>query len=187
MKKIIAMLFFGTLAAFMTGCQTMKATPAPSETAMEYRGLQEELQARQTETAITGVRIEAGSREIVAGLDALESAMVAAPESGVDWLPPVQALKVRAGELQGEAETLNRQLAGERENNGRLGAKFNDYEAATIRDLAVKEGEINTLRVENKKLSGQRNTLLAIVITAVSIIVIFIAIKLLRALRILPI
>jgi hypothetical protein len=186
MRKAIVILYLFILAAFLMGCKTMKATPAPSEAAMEYRAIQEELHTRQTETAITGVKIEDGSREIVAGLDALETAMAAVPEAD-PLLPQVQALRVRAGELQGEAVTLNRQLAAERENSSRLEAKYNDYESIQVNEMALKDTKINTLEVENKKITGQRNTLLAIVITAITVIVLIIAVKVLRAMRIIPI
>jgi hypothetical protein len=174
------------LAITVTGCQTAKAMPVPGEEAGVFREIREELQARQTETAITGVKIETESREIAAGLDALETAMITVPEAE-PLLPQVQALRVRAGDLQAEAKTLNRQLAEERENSGRLAAKFSDYETAAVRDMAEKDGKINTLRVENKKLAGQRNTLLAIVITAITVIVLIIAVKVLRALKVIPV
>jgi capsule polysaccharide export protein KpsE/RkpR len=170
------------IATVLTGCQTTKVSPASTEEAKEYRETQDELRTRQAETAITGAKIEGGAREIVAGLDALESAMASVPEAD-PWLPQVQSLRARAGALQQEAETLNRQLAGERENSRRLDAKFNDYETASSRDIAEKDAKINALQIENKKVSGQRNTLLAII----AVIVVILAVKILRALRIIPI
>jgi hypothetical protein len=53
--------------------------------------------------------------------------------------------------------------------------------------LSEKDTEIAGLKVENKKIKGQRNTLLAIVITAVLVIVIFIVVKVLRTFRVVPV
>jgi DNA repair exonuclease SbcCD ATPase subunit len=176
---------FIIILVILASCQTLKATPNPNEAAVAYREIQEELHTRQTETALTGAKIELGSREIVAGLDALETAMTAVPESE-SLRPQVQTLKTQALELQNEAIVLNQQLADERETNSRLNLKFNDYETSQTKELAKKDTEINTLKVENKKLTGQRNTLLAIVITAITVILLIVAVKVLRVLKVIP-
>jgi hypothetical protein len=91
-----------------------------------------------------------------------------------------------AADHQAEAERLNVRLARERENSNRLGGKFNEYDQSALALLSEKDTESAGLREEKKKLAGQRNTLLAIVVTAVSTIVVFVAVKVLRAFKVLP-
>jgi hypothetical protein len=179
LAAIVAALTFGA-------CQTMQAAPQASMEALEYREIQGEIQRQQADLAITGVKIEAESRGIVEGLKELEKDMVSAPEAG-PWLPQIQELSNRAEGLQGEAEKINVQLEAERETNRLQNAKFNAYEAAQDKAMSERDTEIAALKVENKKVAGQRNTLLAIVITAVSVIVLYLVFTILRRLKIIPI
>jgi chromosome segregation ATPase len=175
------------LAATLLGCQTMRAVPAPVEAAAEYRAVSGELQKQQAEIAITGVKIEGESRGLAEGLEELEAAMTAAPYGGGTWLPQVHSLRENAEDLHSEVENLNRQLSTEREQSRLQEGKFNEYESVTQRDMSNMGTEINTLRVELKKVTGDKNTLLAIVITAISVIVLLLAIWILRKLKVIPI
>jgi hypothetical protein len=183
---------FAVIALFAAmcggGCKSAGAAPEPIGLAGEYRDIEREIQRGQAELAVTGERIGEGSRDIAEGLAALEASIAAAPEGGdrERLLAQVQGLRVMAADHQAEAERLNVQLAQERENSNRLGEKFNEYDQSALALLSAKDTEIAGLKVENKKVKGQRNTLLAIVITAVLAIVVFIAVKVLRAFRALP-
>ncbi|MDR1901756.1 MAG: hypothetical protein LBQ88_05665 [Treponema sp.] len=179
-------LFIVILAALaLVACQTTQAAPPASVEAQKYRAIQGEIQKQQADLAITGVKIEAESRGIVEGLKELEKDMVSVPEGNL-WLPQIQALGNRAEGLRGEAEKLNVQLESEREINRRQAEKFNTYEASQARAMSERDTKIAILEVENKKGKGKRNTLLAIVITAITIIVLYLVFKILRALRIVP-
>jgi hypothetical protein len=164
----------------------MSAAPPASLEALEYREIQSGIQKQQADLAVTGVKIEEASRVLVEGLKELEQDMVSAPEAG-PWLPQIQELRSRAEGLQGEAAKLNVQLEAEREINGRLTTKFNDYEAAQDRAVSERDTEIAVLKVENKKVTGQRNTLLAVVITAGVVVAAGIIVTVLRRLKIIPI
>jgi hypothetical protein len=81
---------------------------------------------------------------------------------------------------------LNRQLAEEREINGRLARKFNEYEAAQIEALSGRDAEISSLREDNRGIKGQRTILLGLVIALVLAWVIYIAYKVCRFFKIIP-
>jgi uncharacterized protein (DUF3084 family) len=127
----------------------------------------------------------------VEDLARLEEAMTTAPDAGetdrINWLSKVQAARTAAEDHQADIEDLNRQLAAERETVRKQDQKFNDYETEMIKKLSDRDTENAQLRVENKAVKGQRNTLLAIVITAVSAVLLFIVIKILRIIKIIPI
>jgi hypothetical protein len=179
-------LFAVIIAALVLGaCQTMRAAPPASVEALEYRDVQGEIQKQQADLAITGVKIKTESRGIVEEIMELEKDMVPTSEGSV-WLPRIQELQFRAEGLQREAEKLNIQLESERETSGMLTAKFNAYEAAQNKALSERDTEITSLKVENKKVKGQRNTLLGIVITAISVIVLYLVFTILRRLKIIP-
>ena len=163
--KKIALVF--TLAALFFSCKTIEGRVAAGMDAAEYRDLQNELQRRQTDLAVTGEKIESDSRRMVEDIARLEkSAAAIAPDSGL--VEQSRVLKSRAEKLQIEAENLNRQ--------------FNDYETAQNKAMA----ELAAVKADSKKLEGQRNTLLAIIITAILAIIVFIAIKVLRVFKVLP-
>jgi hypothetical protein len=63
-----------------------------------------------------------------------------------------------------------------------LAAKFNDYEVSQAKALA----KLAAVKADNKKLEWQRNTLLAIIITAILAITGFVVIKVLRVFKVLP-
>ncbi|GHU65143.1 hypothetical protein FACS189447_03560 [Spirochaetia bacterium] len=187
MYRKILVLFF--LAILLIGCQTTRVTPAPGEGSVEYRGIQEEIRNQQTEIAISGAAIEHGAREITSGLTDLEKSMSAAEYTEADrqaWLSGVHVLRGQSEGLQSEIVNLNFQLSQEREKSSLLSLSFNKFENIQLQALSEKDTEINRLAVENKKVKGQRNTLMAIVITAITVIVLSIAVKVLRAMRVIP-
>jgi chromosome segregation ATPase len=169
----------------------MRVTSLPGETASEYRDIQNDLQRQQTDIAITGVKVEAESRGIAGDIAKLEESLsTGAPDYGetdrLNWLRQVQDLRERAEGHQADAEKMNRQLSEEREAYSKLTHKFDNYETAQDKALSERDTENAQLRVENKAVRGQRNTLLAIVITAIMGIVLIIAVKVLRALKVIP-
>jgi hypothetical protein len=184
--KEIIILFIASCTLF-SSCKTTKGAVTPSQEAFEYREIQGEIQKQQADLAITGERIKEGAKGIVEGITDLETSIAAAPDSAEILLPKVQSVRIEAESLQMQVETLNVQLAQEREVTSGQNTKFNEYEKKQNELIAEMDGEITTLKIENKEVKGQRNTLLAIVITAISIIAIFLVVKILRALRIIPV
>jgi hypothetical protein len=178
-------VFFLAFTA-LSGCASMKSsTPPPG--AIEYRGVQEKISQQQTELAITGVTIEKDSREIAGEIAAIESTL-AAPEYDRSVLASqVHDLRIIAEKHQADTENLNRQLAEERDAGSRLGEIFNEREEEWEKAISERETAIIILKVENKKLGGQRNTLIAMVLTALGVILVIIVVKVLRKLKILPI
>jgi hypothetical protein len=182
----LAVLWFG-------GCTTVRpVSPPPSPIAAEYRAAQAEIRQQQTELAITGTKIEAESREISRHIARLEESIAAAPPDfgetdRLAWLSQAQALRERAEGHQAETEKLNRQLADERETTRRQGELFDRQEEAWQRALSEREAENTALRVENKKITGQRNMTLVIAVSLALAIIGFIVIRILRFFRIIPV
>jgi chromosome segregation ATPase len=182
----LAVLWFG-------GCTTVRpAAPPPSPIAAEYREAQAEIHQQQAELAITGAKIEAESRGITGDIARLEESIAAAPPDfgetdRLAWLSQAQALRERAEGHQAETEKLNRQLADEREMTRHQGELFDKQEEAWQRALSEREAENTALRVENKAVKGQRNTFLAVLITAGGIAALFIVITVLRKVNIIPV
>jgi hypothetical protein len=173
-------------ALLLAGCaSTRAAVPSPSENAGEYRELQGELYQQQADIAVTGQKIEDQGRGVVGDLTRLEEVIAAAPDAG-EAGRLVQAVRVKAEDHVADIENLNRQLAEERETVKRQDQKFNDYEIEMVKMLSDKDAENAQLRVENKTVKGQRNTLLAIVITAATVVILTITVKVLRVLKIIP-
>jgi chromosome segregation ATPase len=103
------------------------------------------------------------------------------------WLLQVQSLKARLGSLETESASLNSQLASQRELNRKLTQSFNEYEAEKLTQLSLRDGEIAELRVKNKAAAGQRN---AAVIAAAALALAwlgYIAFKVCRFLKIIPV
>ena len=163
-------------------CKTIEGRVEANKDAAEYRKIEDELQWRQIDLAVTGEKIELESREIVEDIARLEKSLSAIVPADSGLVEQTRALKARAEKLQNEDENLNRQLATGRETNSTFAVKFNDYEAGQNKALT----ELAVLKADNKKLEWQRNTLLAIIITAILAIIVFIAIKVLRAFKVLP-
>ena len=170
------------VAALCAGCASTGAVPESIGLAGEYRDIEREIRNNQTDLAVTGERIGAGSRDIAEGLAALENSIAAVlPDLERDTLlPQVRSLRGVAEAHQAEAEKLNVLLARERENSDLLSRKFNDYDQVSMAMLSKKDREITALKEKNKKLAGQRNTLLAIIITALGAIVLFVVVKRLK-------
>jgi uncharacterized small protein (DUF1192 family) len=158
---------------------------APDTETMKYRDILEQVQDQHVDIAITGVKIETESRGIVEDIKELEEDMVSVPEGSL-WLPQVQELHDRAAGLQEEAEKMNIQLEVERKTNGMLTEEFNAFEAAHYKAVSERDTEITILKIENSKVKGQRNTLFAIVITAVLVIVLYLVFTILKRLKIIP-
>jgi predicted nucleic acid-binding Zn-ribbon protein len=158
-------------------------SPFIAET-VAYREVQGEIQEIQSDLSATGAKIETEAQSIIQGLSDLENAMTdAPPEEAARWIHQVQSIREDAENLQGEVNTLNLILSQERGAYNNLFLKFNDYEAAQKKIVLEMDTELTSLRVENRAVKGQRNTILAAVITAVSVILIIIAVKVLRRAR----
>ncbi|MDR2078972.1 MAG: hypothetical protein LBP74_04530 [Treponema sp.] len=190
MKRTIPLFF--VLAAIMGCTSTRASVPPPSPIAAEYRETQAEVQQQQAELAITGTKIEAESRAIAGDIAKLEASIAAAPPDfgeaeRLAWLSQAQALRERAEGHQAEAEKLNRQLAEEREINGRMTRQFNEYEVVQLEALTERDTEISALKIENKAVKGQRNLYLAMFIALCLGVLGYIAFRVFRFLRIIPI
>jgi chromosome segregation ATPase len=187
MKTIILAL----LIVVLIGCVSNRAAvPPPSENAGEYRELQEELYQQQADIAITGQKIEDQGRNIVENLTRLEKAMAGASTSGeaerLYWLSEVKAARVEAEGHQADIKDLNRQLAAERETVRKKAHEFNEYESSMTRQLSIMDTENARLNETAKRVKGQRNTCLAILVTAGVVIILFIVFRVLRAVKIIP-
>jgi uncharacterized coiled-coil protein SlyX len=187
MKPAFPALF----AAVLIGCASNRAAvPPPSESSGEYRELQGELSRQQADIAVIGQKIEDQGRNLVEDLSRLEKAMADTPDAGETerhyWLSQVQAARAAAEDHQADIEDLNRQLVAERETVRKQEQKFNDYETEMVKKLSDRDTENAQLRVENKAVKGQRNTYLAILITAGVVVALSIAVKVLRVVKIIP-
>jgi chromosome segregation ATPase len=192
MKQAVLLLFALASAVTGGGCASVKAARPVPESALEYREIRGDIQKQGEELALTGNRIENKTANIVEGLSALETAITdAVPENTgaerQDWISQVKTLRVRAGELHAEAENLNRQLRTERETMRALERKFNEAETGLYSTLSERDAEIAVLKADSQKATGQRNTYLAILITAGAAAGLAIALKVLRVLKTIPI
>jgi hypothetical protein len=174
-RKTRGNLFF-MAALFLGGCTTMRPTAPPVPGALEYRETQAEIQQQQTELAITGTKIGEDSRDIVEGITAIESTL-AVPDYDRDMLVnQVRELRVIAEKHQADTETLNRQLAGERETTRRQGELFDKREETWQKALSDRESENAALLVENIAVKGQSKARLIIIIALAAAWVFYIAI-----------
>jgi uncharacterized protein (DUF3084 family) len=168
----------------LAGCASTGAISPPVQSAGEYRELLGELYRQQTDIAITAQKIEDRGRGLLEDLTGLEEAMVNTPDAGeverLSWLTQIQSARTEAEIQQADIESLNRQLAAERETVREKDRKFNEYEAAMTGQLSERDTENAELREEVKAVKERRNTFLAIVVTAVSIALLFVAFKVLR-------
>lgn len=183
--KIKAVIFSLCAAALFVSCATTKATPPPGESAGEYRGLQGELHRQQADIAVSGQKIEDQGRGLVDDLTRLEAVIAAAPEAG-EAGRLVRAARVKAENHVVDIERLNQQLAAERETVRKQDQNFIEYETVMTGQLSDRDTENAKLREEVKAVKGQRDTLLAIVITAVSVALLFVVFKVLRFFKVLP-
>jgi hypothetical protein len=151
---------------------------------MEYRDIAGELGDQQVASALTGVKIEEGARDIVAGLAGLETAMAAGTDR--ELVPRVQALQIQAAQVLGEAETHNRQLADERETGAALRKKFDQYEVEKNGEIARWMEEAEAERGLKEKARSQARTRLVMVIALSAAWVLFIAYKVAHFLRVIP-
>jgi hypothetical protein len=156
----------------------MRFTAPPVPGAAEYREAQADIQQQQAELAVTGTKIGEDSRDIVEGITAIEST-IAAPDYDRDMLVnQVRELRVIAEKHQADTETLNRQLAGERETTRRQGELFDKREEAWQTALSDRNREINVLQINNLKVIGQRNMTFVISVALALAWVLYIVYKL---------
>ena len=103
-----------------------------------------------------------------------------------NWLLQAQGLKQ-------DSANLNAQLAEARAQNRKSEQLFNEYEKDQLEKISLKNGEIADLKAEaaaekqgRTKAEGTAALRLAIIIALVAIIVLYIAYKVCRFLRIIP-
>jgi cob(I)alamin adenosyltransferase len=188
-----AVLVFLALAAVTTaGCSSVRAAVPPlSENAGEYREIQGELHHQQADIAVAGRKIEEQGRNLVENLTMLEESIAATADAGeterLYWLSRIQAARADADVHRADIESLNRQLAAERETVKKQRQKFNGYESEMAKKLSDRDTENAQLKEENKAVKGRRNTFLAILITAGAAAALFIIFKALRAMKVIPV
>jgi hypothetical protein len=174
-------------AVWLAGCTTIRPAAPPAPSALEYREVQAEIRQQQMELAVTGTRLEEGSRGIVEGIATLETALEAPDFDRGQVITQARDLRATAESHQAEIESLNLLLVGERETTRRQGELFDEREEAWQQALSERETENAALRVENKAVKGQRNTFLAILITVGTAAVLMITITVMRKLKIIPV
>jgi hypothetical protein len=91
-----------------------------------------------------------------------------------------------AEDHQSEVKNLNRMLAQERETTRRLGEIFNEREDTWRKALSEREMENAALKVDNKKIAGQRNILLVIAVSLGAAWAGYIAYKVCKFFKIIP-
>jgi hypothetical protein len=160
-------------------------TPAPE--ALEYRQTQAEIQQHQTELAVAGVKREEGSRDIIQGIAALEASLEIPDYDREKLIEQTHELMNLAWDHQSEVKNLNRLLAQEREMTRRLGDIFNKREEDWRKALSEREMENAALRVENKGIKGQRNIVLVIAAALGAAWAVYIAYKICKILKVIPI
>jgi chromosome segregation ATPase len=151
------------LAAVLCGCTTVRPVAPPA--AAEYREAQAEINQQQTELAVTGERLGEGSRDIIEGLEALETALAGPNYDQEKIEEQVKELRSTAEEHRAETERINRLLAEERETTRRQGEISDRREEAWQQAVSDRDAENAALRVENKKIAGQRSVLFVITIS----------------------
>jgi hypothetical protein len=180
-------LLVALASLWMGACTTLRPAAPTIPDASEYRKTQAEIHHQQAELAITGGKIEEGSWDIIKGIDSLEMFLVEPNYDREQIINQVRELRSLAEGHQAEAEKLNHQLAGERETTCLQGELFDEREAAWQRSVSEREAENAALRVENKKIAGQRNLYLAILIAVCLMALGYIAFRVMRVLRVIPI
>jgi len=108
----------------------------------------------------------------------------------LNWQSRAEKLRIRAESLETDSASLNRQLEQARETQRRLEQSFNEYEADRLTLVSSKNGEIAGLKEEiaaeklaREKYKGQALSRLIIIIAVAVIIVLYIAFKVCRFLR----
>jgi len=99
----------------------------------------------------------------------------------LSWLSQVQKSQMESDGLKVLSGSLNSQLSAERETVKNLTLSFNAYEADQFQRMSQKDTEISRLKTENEKLKGR--VPLAIIITIVSIIGLYLVFTILRRLK----
>jgi chromosome segregation ATPase len=181
---------------FVAGCQSKPIIIDDSP----YRSIEREAKRTETELAITGAdiadgieRIDHHAAQISADLDSLGAAISG---SGLDDAEKeiilhqvaivqqeAETLRDQVGVLRKDAGRLNDQLAEQRELNAALSTEHDRREAA---GAAVKV-ELESTKEELAKVKGKRNLYLALLIAVCLGILGYIAFRILRVLRIIPV
>jgi predicted nucleic acid-binding Zn-ribbon protein len=172
----------------------------PVFTDAAYRAIEREADRNSAELAVTGADIAAGverieeqTARVASELEDLETAI------GGSGLPDVEkdallyqaaivreensALRGEVNILREDAVRLNDQLVEEREIRAALSKEHDRLETAAV----TVQIELGDTKEDLAKVKGQRNTFLAILITAGVVVVLFIVFKVLRAIKIIPI
>jgi hypothetical protein len=189
-------LFFIVLIGFICGLY-IGCHSGPVFTDTSYRAIERDADRNSADLAVIGAdiaarvdRIEGQAERVKTGLDNFEAAI------GGSGLPDVEkgvlfyqvaivrnentALHGEVNVLREDVGRLNKQLAEEREIRAALSKKHDRMEAAA----ATAQIELGDTKEKFAKAKGQRNTFLAILITAGVGVVFFIVFKALRALKI---
>jgi hypothetical protein len=185
--------FLGLL--LIMGCRSGPVYTADAE----YRDIERESQQAGTALAITGAEIALGVDQIdqraarvaegLAGIEAAISGSSLADEEKGSLLRQVTIAQGEAGllsnqvtVLHSDAERLNAQLARQRVLEAVLSEEHGRREAAA----AGVQSELEETRLKLEKTAGQRNLYLVIMIILAVGILGFIAVKVLRFLRVIP-
>lgn len=195
-SRLFSYLVFGLIVGLFMGCSTGPSFQDDSA----YRATEREIQRTGAELAITGADISAGvdqidqqASRVTEGLASIEAGITAS-SMGVDEkgivLRQVAVTQGDAGilseqvkTLHGDVDRLNAQLAHQRE----LGAALSEEHYKREAEGAKVKSELEEAHVKLAKTTGQRNLYLAIMIALAVGILAFIAIKVLRFLRVIPV
>jgi chromosome segregation ATPase len=165
-----------------------------------YRAIEREADRNSSDLAVTGSAIAAGverldeqTGRVKSELDSLEVAIggsgLETPEKEtlLQYVAAAQgetaALSREVTALREDAGRLNEQLAEEREINAALSEEHDRREAAG----AAREKELEGTKGKLAKVKGQRNLYLAILIAVCIGILAYIAFRVLRFFRIIPV
>jgi uncharacterized protein YukE len=128
-----------------------------------------------------------------AELRAIEKYREASEREKQIWLSLVRELRAKAGSLEAASESLNRQLARAREDQRRLEQSFNGLEAGWLDRLSSKNGEIAALNREladrtreAEAYKGKAALRLAAITALAAAIAGYVAFRVLRLFRIIP-
>jgi hypothetical protein len=105
----------------------------------------------------------------------------------LNWLSQVGALRTQAGKLRTESENSNQLLRRERDLNRKLTLSFNEYEADQFRLMSLKDTRIVKLEAGNE-LKDKVNFRLIVAVAALGLAWVgYIAFKICRFLKVIPI
>jgi hypothetical protein len=124
----------------------------------------------------------------------LESIKASWEADRLSWLSRVQRLQTESSELRVISESLNDQLTAERQTTKNLTASFDAYEADQSRRMSRKDTELAAVnrelaeqRLATEKYRGKSGARLIVIIALAAAWVLYIALRILRFLRIIPV